>query len=218
MNSAEENTFPTSSSSSSASHKYEGSTTVQCLCRRIHPGRSLQKPQSSRSCRAGWAHNVWEGCLSPRSNTPHLAGALWISCSAFSTSWKLKFEQRTGRSERERRGTEDEDKTRKQQTLRHVMTCGWTWFMQTRRATPWATMWCVHKDESVEKESRVRVFCPQKLPKFENALQPACVTQWHLHSSQKRWLTPGKRRRPWLSRSGYLEKTWWQWCLGAAGR
>ena len=32
--------------------------------------------------------------------------------------------------------------------------------MQTRRATPWATMWCVHKDETVEKTSRVRVFCP----------------------------------------------------------
>ena len=60
----------------------------------------------------------------------------------------------------EARETEEEDKTRKQQTIRHVMTCGWTCFMQTRRATPWATMWCVHKDESVEKKFRVKVFCP----------------------------------------------------------
>ena len=32
-------------------------------------------------------------------------------------------------------------------------------FMQTRRATPWATMWCVHMDENVEKKSRVRCIC-----------------------------------------------------------
>ena len=36
----------------------------------------------------------------------------------------------------EARETEEEDKTKKQQTLRHVMTCGRTCFMQTRRATP----------------------------------------------------------------------------------
>ena len=53
-------------------------TTVQCQCRRIHRGRSLQKPLSSRSCRAGWAHNLWEGCISPQSDTPHLEGALWV--------------------------------------------------------------------------------------------------------------------------------------------
>ena len=32
------------------------STTFPCLCRRIHPGRSLQKSLRSRSCRAAWAH------------------------------------------------------------------------------------------------------------------------------------------------------------------
>ena len=68
-------------------------------------------------------------------------------------------EQVEMREKVEARETEEEDKTRKQQTLKHVMTCGWTCFMQTRRATPWATMWCVHKDEGVEKKSRVRCIC-----------------------------------------------------------
>ena len=38
------------------------------------------------------------------------------------------------------------------------MTCGWTCFMQTRRATLWATMWCVHKDGSVEKKVSCEVY------------------------------------------------------------
>ena len=49
MNSGEDSAFPIISSSNSASHEYEGSVS---LCRRIHPGRSLQKSLSSRSCRA----------------------------------------------------------------------------------------------------------------------------------------------------------------------
>ena len=36
----------------------------------------------------------------------------------------------------EARETAEEDKTRTQQTLRHVLTCGCTCFMQTRHATP----------------------------------------------------------------------------------
>ena len=54
---------------------YRTSTTVPNLCRRIHPGRSLQKSLSSRSCRAAWAYNLWEDYVSPRSNTSHSAGA-----------------------------------------------------------------------------------------------------------------------------------------------
>ena len=55
------------------------------LYRRIHPGRSLQKSLSSRSCRGAWAHNLWEDCISPRGNTPHCACVQWFWPSAVTT-------------------------------------------------------------------------------------------------------------------------------------
>ena len=54
------------------------STKAPYLCRRTHPGRSLQKSLSSRSCRGGLAHNLWEGCVSQLDTTPHCAGAHWV--------------------------------------------------------------------------------------------------------------------------------------------
>ena len=38
---------------------------------------------------------LWEGCVSPRCNTPHSAGAHWVWCSAVSSTWKLQFKTET---------------------------------------------------------------------------------------------------------------------------
>ena len=79
MNSGEDSAFPLISSSSSASHEYEGSVSMS-------PDSSSL---SSRSCRGGWAHNLREGCVSPRGNTPHCAWVQWFYSSEVSTTWKL---------------------------------------------------------------------------------------------------------------------------------
>ena len=60
----EDSAFPIISSSSSASHEYEGSISMS-------PGRSLQKSLSSGNRQGRWAHNLWDDGISPRGNTPH---------------------------------------------------------------------------------------------------------------------------------------------------
>ena len=57
------------------------------LCRRIHPGRSLQKSLSSGSRQGRWARNLWEAGTSPGGNTPRCAKAQQVFPLALST-WK----------------------------------------------------------------------------------------------------------------------------------
>ena len=74
-NSGEDSAFPIISSSSSVSHEYDVSVShVAGFILTDHCRSSL----SSRSCRSGWAHNVWEGCASPWCNTPHCAWVQWF--------------------------------------------------------------------------------------------------------------------------------------------
>ena len=78
------------------------STTVQCSCRRIHPGRLLQKSLSSRSCRAGcragWAHNLWESWKSPRCKLLFLRVRIGFTARRTQHYGSWSSGQRTGRS------------------------------------------------------------------------------------------------------------------------
>ena len=58
--------------------RHHTSTKAPYLCRRIHPGRSLEKSLSSGSHRGSWAHNLWEDGFSPWSNTPLCAWVQWF--------------------------------------------------------------------------------------------------------------------------------------------
>ena len=75
MNSGEDSAFPMVSSSTSASHKYEGTAS----CRWTRPGRSLQKSPSSRSCRA-WAHNLCEERILPGGQDSSVGGGAVVNC------------------------------------------------------------------------------------------------------------------------------------------
>ena len=58
--------------------RHHTSTKAPYLCRRTHPGRSLQKSLSGRTRRGAWAHNLWEDGKTPWGKTPHLAEAQWF--------------------------------------------------------------------------------------------------------------------------------------------
>ena len=81
MNSGEDSAFPMISLSSSASHV----TKAPYLCRRIHPGRSLQKSLRSGSRQGAWAHNLWEECILTGGRTPQLAETQGMFALALST-------------------------------------------------------------------------------------------------------------------------------------
>ena len=89
---------------------------------------------------------LWGGSSSQRGNTPHFAGALWFNArhSRHRGSWSL--EQRTGGSERERRGTRDRRRQNKETT--NAQTCDHMWmtmFYADTLCDTWATMWCAQR-------------------------------------------------------------------------
>ena len=65
---------------------------------------------------------LWEGCPSPRGNTPHLAGALWVQYAWRSRHRWSWTEQRTSRSERERGSTRDRGRRQNKETT-NAQTC-----------------------------------------------------------------------------------------------
>ena len=127
------------------------STKALYLCRRIHRGTSLQKSLISRNCREGWARNLWEDCISPRSNTPHVR-----ECNGFNPRWWRHWRW----CARQRAST----LWKRQQT--HAQTCdimdGMWMECAMRTETPWATMWCTHMCNVNEKNHvwSVSVYTP----------------------------------------------------------
>ena len=59
-------------------------------CRQFHPGRSLQKSLSCRSCRGAWAHNLWEEWILSEDKTPQLAETQGMIALALSTRKKFR--------------------------------------------------------------------------------------------------------------------------------
>ena len=159
-NSGEESAFPINSSSSSASHKFDGSVSYQ----RIHPG--------SR-CRSLWVVEAVElvvelvGLITCervvyRHKAMLLILRMHIGFSARRSRPQGSWSSRQ-RTERESRGTRDRGRKQNKETT-NAQTCDdmcTNIFLCRHVVRHLEPMWCVHKDESVEKKSRVRCICPQ---------------------------------------------------------
>ena len=81
MNSGEDSAFPMISSSSSASHEYEGSVSMSP----DSSWKSIAEVSSSGSCRGRWAHNLSEECILTGCRTPQLAETQGMFALALST-------------------------------------------------------------------------------------------------------------------------------------
>ena len=114
-----------------------------------------------------YVSHMWEGCVSPWCNTLRCAWMQWFSSFAVPTTWKLMNSKEHKQTVREKskgtKRTRRRPNKNRQRTLKHVMTCAWVIFPDTRCDTLSRNVMCV-QSQSVRDEASCERYLSKHTP------------------------------------------------------